>query len=242
MRLPAISLVGLLLLVSGTALAADQPKRGGTLRVSYGNEIAHLDFHTAPGYEMMWVAMNVGCGLVNITPDGKFVGDAAESWQSSADGLTHTFKLRKNVLFHDGTAVDAAAVKFNIERMMDPATKSGMRPFYEPVHSVEVLDPQTVQVRLKHPYVFFLHMLSAYRTGLILLSPASIQKFTVEDRKQGKPGSIMGCGPFRFVEWVKGSHLLMERFDKYFEAGLPYVDKVLIRVIKDPVTEMAAFK
>jgi hypothetical protein len=41
---------------------AQTPKRGGTLRVSYGNEIAHLDFHTAPGYEMMWVAMNVGCG------------------------------------------------------------------------------------------------------------------------------------------------------------------------------------
>src|SRR5688572_15083292 len=103
------------------AAIAQSPKRGGTLRVSYGNEIAHLDFHTAPGYEMMWVAMNVGCGLVNITPDGKFVGDAAESFQVSSDGLSYTFKLRKNVLFHDGTPVDAAAVKFNIERMMDPA-------------------------------------------------------------------------------------------------------------------------
>ncbi len=221
---------------------AQTPKRGGTLRVSYGNEIANLDFHTAPGYEMMWVAMNVGCSLTNITPDGKFVGDAAESWTTSADGLLYTFKLRKNVLFHDGTPMDAAAVKFNIERMKDPATKSGMRPFYEPVHSVEVLDPHTVQLRLKHPYAFLLHMLSAYRTGLILLSPQSIQKFTVEDRKQGKAGSIVGCGPFRYVEWVKGSHLLMERFDKYFMPGLPYLDKVIVRVIKDPITEMAAFK
>ncbi len=100
---------------------------------------------------MMWVAMNVGCGLVNITPDGKFVADAAESWQVSPDGLLYTFKLRKNVLFHDGTPVDAAAVKFSIDRLMDPATKSGMRPFYESVHSVEVLDPLTVQIRLKHP-------------------------------------------------------------------------------------------
>src|SRR5437867_3716665 len=97
---------------------AQTPKRGGTLRVSYGNEIAHLDFHTAPGYEMMWVAMNVGCGLVNITPDGKFVGDAAESWTSTPDGLLYTFKLRKNVLFHDGTPVDAAAVKFSIDRLV----------------------------------------------------------------------------------------------------------------------------
>ena len=136
---------------------------------------------------MMWTAMNIGCGLVNINPDGTFVGDAAESWQSSADHLTYTFKLRPNVLFHDGTKVDAAAVKFNIDRLKDPATKSGMRPFYEPVHSVEVMDPQTVQVRLQHPYAFFLHMIAAYRTGLILLSPTSIQKFTVDDRKQGKP-------------------------------------------------------
>ena len=234
------ALLGAAVLLSSVALAAE-PKRGGTLRVSYGNEIANLDFHTAPGYEMMWVAMNVGCSLVNITPDSKFVGDAAESWTTSSDGLLYTFKLRKGVLFHDGTPVDAASVKFNIERMKDPATKSGMRPFYEPVHSVEVLDPQTVQVRLKHPYAFFLHMISAYRTGLILLSPASIQKFTVDDRKQGKPGAIIGCGPFKFVEWAKGSHLAMERFDKYFQPGLPYLDKVITRVIKDPVTEMAAF-
>src|SRR5881296_717119 len=242
MRPRILALLGVFLLVSGTALAADQPKRGGTLKVSYGNEIAHLDFHTAPGYEMMWVAMNVGCGLVNITPDGKFVGDAAESWQVASDGLPYTFKLKKNVLFHDGTKVDADAVKFSIERLMDPATGSGMRSFYDSVHSVEVLDPLTVQIRLKQPYVFMLHMLAAYRTGLILYSPAATQKYTLDDRKQGKPSAVVGCGPFKLVEWVKGSHLVMDRFDKYFQPGLPYLDRVVIRVIKDPVTEMAAFK
>jgi peptide/nickel transport system substrate-binding protein len=235
-----IALTASLLLVSSAALA-QTPKRGGTLRVSYGNEIAHLDFHTAPGYEMMWVAMNVGCGLVNITPDGKFVGDVAESWQASPDHLTYTFKLRPNALFHDGTRVDAAAVKFSIDRLMDPATKSGMRSFYEPVHSVEVLGPLTVQVRLKQPYAFFLHMLAAYRTGLVLYSPTA-KKFSLEERKQGKPGAVVGCGPFRLVEWVKGGHLVRERFDKNFDPGLPNLDRVVIRTIKDPVTEMAAFK
>ena len=243
-------LPGLLLVV--TALAwlvavplraeAQTPKRGGTLRVSYGNEVAGLDFHTSPGYEMMWVGMNVGCGLINITPDGKFVGDAAESWQMSPDGLLYTFKLKKNVLFHDGTPADAAAVKFSIEHIMDPATKSGMRPFYDAVHSVEVLDSSTVQIRLKHPYAFMLHMLAGYRTGLVLYSPTATQKYSVEDRKQGKPEAVVGCGPFKLVEWVKGSHLVMDRFDKYFEPGRPYLDRVMIRVIKDPVTEMAAFK
>src|SRR5436309_13337432 len=119
---------GMLLGLAGAPPAeAQTPKRGGTLRVSYGNEIAHLDFHTAPGYEMMWVAMNVGCGLVNSTPDGKFVGDAPETWQMFCDGLLYTFKLRPNVLFQEGTKVDAAAVNFRIECLMDPATVAGMR-------------------------------------------------------------------------------------------------------------------
>ena len=230
---PLLNLVlgtGLLLsLIVAPATKAQTPKRGGILKVSYGNEIAHLDFHTAPGYEMMWVAMNVGCGLVDIMPDGKFVGDAAEAWQVSSDGLLYTFKLKPNVLFHDGTKVDAAAVKFSIERLMDPATGSGMRTFYESVHSVEALDPSTVQIRLKHPYAFMLHMLAGYRTGLIIYSPTATQKFTLEDRKQGKPGAVVGCGPFKLVEWVKGSHLVMDRFDKYFQPGLPYLDVVVHR-------------
>jgi glutathione transport system substrate-binding protein len=231
----------LVILLAGTP-GATEPKRGGVLRISYGNEVAHLDFHTAPGYEMMWVAMNVGCGLINITPDGTFVPDAAESWQVSTDGLLYTFRLRKNVLFHDGTKFDGTAVKFSIERIMDPATKSGMRTFYDAVHSVEVLDPHTVQVRLKYPYAFFLHMLAGYRTGLVIYNPVATQKYSLEDRKKGKPEAVSGCGPFRLVEWVKGSHLVMDRFDKYFVPGRPLVDRVTIRVIKDPITEVAAFK
>src|SRR3990172_8505578 len=90
----ALSVLAWIVAVPVTA-DAQSPKRGGTLRVSYGNEIAHLDFHTAPGYEMMWVAMNVGCGLVNITPDGEFTGDAAESWQLSADNLKYRSEERR---------------------------------------------------------------------------------------------------------------------------------------------------
>jgi peptide/nickel transport system substrate-binding protein len=228
--------------VPSNLTTAEAQKRGGTLRVAYGNEISNFDYHTAPGYELVWTVLNLGCGLISMTPDGRFVPDAAESWQISPDGLFYTFKLKKNVLFHDGTKLDAGVVKFNIERIMDPATRSSMRTFYEPVHSVEVLDPDTVQIRLKHPYAFMLHMLAAYRMGLMFYSPTATQKYTLEDRKAGKPEAIPGCGPFKLVEWVKGSHLVMDRFDKYFEPGLPYVDRVIIRVIKDPVTQMAAFK
>src|SRR3989454_956307 len=231
-----IALAGMLavLPIAGEAQA---PKRGGTLRVAYGNEISNFDYHVAPGYELVWAVQNIGCGLVSITPDGKFVPDAAESWQISPDGLLYTFKLKKNVLFHDGTKLDASVVKFNVDRIMDPATRSSMRSFYEAVHSVEVLDPYTVQIRLKYPYAFMMHMLAAYRMGLMFYSPTATQKYTIEDRKAGKPEAVPGCGPFKLVEWVKGSHLVLDRFDKYFEPGLPYLDRVIIRVIKDPVTQ-----
>jgi len=234
--------LALAIVFAGVVTTAGAQKRGGILRVAYGNEIAGLDFHVTPGYEMVWVATNIGCGLIGITPDGKFVPDAAESWTISPDGLLYTFKLKQNVLFHDGTRVDAAAVKFTVERIIDPATRSSMRSFMEAVHSVEVLDPHTVQIRLKQPYAFMLHMLAAYRMGLVLASPAATQKFSPEERRAGKPEAVVGCGPFKLVEWVKGSHLVMDRFDKYFEPGRPYLDRVMIRVIKDPVTELAAFK
>ena len=205
---PRRLLPGLLLGLTGLAWTiaapppfteAQAPKRGGTLRVAYGNEISNFDYHVAPGYELVWAVQNIGCGLISITPDGKFVPDAAESWQISPDGLLYTFKLKKNVLFHDGTKLDASVVKFNVDRIMDPATRSSMRSFYEAVHSVEVLDPYTVQIRLKYPYAFMMHMLAAYRMGLMFYSPTATQKYTIEDRKAGKPEAVPGCGPFKLA-------------------------------------------
>src|SRR5947209_1126002 len=238
----ALATLGWAIVAPAVVAEAQTPKRGGTLRVSYGNEISALDFYTAPGYELNWVAMNIGCGLLGITPDGRFVPDAAESWQISPDALLYTFKLRKDVLFHDGTRVDATAVKFSIDRIIDPATRSSMRTYYEHVHSVEVLDPYTVQIRLKQPYGFMLHMLAAYRMGLVFYSPTATQKYTLEDRRSRKQEAVVGCGPFRLVEWVKGSHLVMDRFDKYYDQGFPYLARVVILVIKDPITQMETFK
>src|SRR5262249_58752957 len=94
------------------------------------------------------------------TPDDttEIVPGLAESWTTSSDGLTWTFKLRKSVRFHDGTPVDAAAVKSTFDRVIDPAhpqAKSGKWSFVtgylSSVKSVEVLDAQTVQLHLKYP-------------------------------------------------------------------------------------------
>src|SRR2546430_16447223 len=120
---------------------------------------------------MLGVGMSVGGGSANTPPDGSFVGDGAESGQPSPDGLLYTFKLKKTVLFHDGTKGDATAVKFSIDRLMDPGTKSGMRACYEPVHSVESLDNATVKARLRHPYESFHIIIAAYPTRLVIITP-----------------------------------------------------------------------
>src|SRR5215510_1904980 len=198
LRLGLITALAIAILSMDVTPAAAQ-KRGGVLRVAYGNEIAGLDFHTVPGYEMVWVATNIGCGLINITPDGKFIPEAAESWQISPDGLLYTFKLRKNVLFHDGSPVDAAAVKFTFDFVLDPANRSNMRQFLGSVQSVEVVDPNTVQIRLKQPYAFLMHVLAVYRMGMIIISPAVTQKYSPEERRAGKPEALVGCGPFKLV-------------------------------------------
>src|SRR4029434_5248173 len=99
---------------------AQTPKRGGTRRVAYGNEILGMAFYTNPRYAMSRCETHVGCGLLSMTPDGKFIPDAAESWQVSSDGLLYTFKLRKNVLFHDGTKVDTSAAQVLFSALLDP--------------------------------------------------------------------------------------------------------------------------
>ncbi len=147
-----------------------------------------------------------------------------------------------NVYFHNGDKLDATAVKFSIDRLMDPETKSLMRRFYEPVDRVEVLDPLTVRAHMKRPYAFFLHMVAAYRTGLVLYSPKATEKHSLEERKKGNPEAVVGCGPFKLVEWLPNQHLVMDRWEKYHKPGQPYVDRVILRVIKDPVTQLAAFK
>src|SRR5262245_64239765 len=86
--------LAVLFVVLPLAAEGQAPRRGGTLRVAYGNEILGMDFYTTPGYEMAWVAMNVGCGLVSITPEGKFIPEAGESWQASSDGLLYQSKIQ----------------------------------------------------------------------------------------------------------------------------------------------------
>lgn len=217
---------------------AQPPRHGGTLTVVHAVDVAHLDIHTAPGYEMMWINENVHNGLVTLDKDLNIVPDVAKSWEISPDGLTYTFYLHAGVRFHDGSYLDAEAVKWNLEDYLNPKRGSGMRAYFTDIDRVEVIDKHTVQILLKEPNHFFLTILAGYRTGFLMISPAAFQKAGADDYRKHP----VGAGPFKFQEWIPSSHVTPVRHEDYWKKGLPYLDKVVFRVLADPMTQVSALR
>src|SRR5215813_5420808 len=182
-----------------------------------------LDPGQALGLHTLRVTAEIFETLV-ATPDDstEIVPGLAESWTTSSDGLTWTFKLRKSVRFHDGTPVDAAAVKFTFDRVIDPAhpqAKSGKWSFVtgylSSVKSVETLDPHTVQLHLKYPTSSLLALLALPNCAIV--SPTAFTRSPVDF--DTKP---VGSGRYRFESCERGSRLVLRRNDDYWgDKGKP---------------------
>jgi len=108
--------------------------------------------------------------LTKLATDGSIQPHLAESWSVSPDGLQYTFKLRQDITFHDKTAFNAGAVKWNFDRLKDPEVRVPGRAAY-PIAQTDVVDTATVRVTLKRPYVPFVSALSS--AGI--LSPTSAE-------------------------------------------------------------------
>ena len=154
----------------------------------------------------------------------------AESWTISKDGLKYTFKLRKNIKFHDGTAFDAEAVKFSIERQFNPEhpfNKLGKYPFanyfFGNVKAVEVVDPSTVEFVLKEPRASFLTVLTAAAASIV--SPTAVKKFGADYAL-----TPVGTGPFKFTSWERGQRVVLEKNPAYWKFPVK-IDRVVYRPI-----------
>src|SRR5262245_15329832 len=118
---------GLLLVLLGSLLIgpfiawAQQPKPGGTLRVAWEADVSGLEPRLSPGAQAGYVMGNICNSLVTIDAELNYVPDLAESWEVLQDGKVYVFHLRHGVKFHDDTDFDAAAVRWNFQRLVDPA-------------------------------------------------------------------------------------------------------------------------
>jgi peptide/nickel transport system substrate-binding protein len=207
-------------LLAGGA-AADEPRRGGDLVFAVQGAPPTTDCHAGTSFAVLHYISPHYSLLVKFDPDRfpEVKGDLAEAWSASEDGLAYTFRLRPNVLFHDGTKLTSADVKASYERILapPPGVVSAIRPLYANIAAVEAPDPATVVFRLRRPQAPLLGLLA--NPFACILSAAKLARDPAYPSKE-----VMGSGPFRFVEQVAGSHWIGRRFDNYFLPGRPYLD------------------
>lgn len=207
-------------LLTPSIAAAQTPVRGGTLNVGFPSDTKTLDPMFSVQFTERQVLYLIYNTLTKLGPDFSINPELARKWDVEDGGKRIVFHLQQGVKFQDGTDFDAAAVKWNMDQRLDEKVGSPQRKQLAPViDSVDVLDKYTVVFNLKKPFPALLGMLGQ-RAGF-MVSPTAAKKW-------GKDfgSNPVGTGAFVFKEWVRGSHILVERNKDYWEKGLPYLDAV----------------
>src|SRR5262249_38831599 len=195
-----------LALFLSSSVPAQTPKKGGTLVVGMSQDLPGLDPHPSTSTITYQVLSLVYQGLVDFDRDLKIKPVLAESWTTSADGRTWTFKLRKGVKFHNGRALAASDVKFSIDRILDPQTAARGKGPLGIIASVQVIDHQTVRIPLAWPSGAFLSRIAG--TYQAILPPEAVQ---------GPEFKAIGSGRFQLTEWKTNERVELKRFDGYWE-------------------------
>jgi len=183
--------------------------------------------------ESSGVTQNIFETLVRYKEEGTDVEPAlAESWKTSEDGLTWTFKLRKNIKFHDGSDFNASAVKFNYDRQMDP--KNAYRNngkfeywnlFFSNVEEIKENEPYSISLRLKEKDPTFLSNMALFTMGIA--SPEAIKKFGKDTFK-----NPVGTGPFKFASWVQNEKIHLKANENYWDKK-PIIENLIFKPVAD---------
>ncbi|UCD85645.1 MAG: peptide-binding protein [Deltaproteobacteria bacterium] len=174
-------------------------------------------------------------GIVKYDKDLKIVGDLAESWDISPDGLEIIFHLRKGVKWHDGVEFTAEDVMFGYRKIIDPNTPTAYASSFEEVKEAEILDKYTFKVTYKEPFAPGL----ASWGNLVVLPQHLLEGEDIT--KSPLTRSPVGTGPYRFVEWKTGEKIVLEYNPDYFE-GRPHIDRYLYRFIPEQATMFLELK
>ncbi|KAA9134983.1 ABC transporter substrate-binding protein [Microbacterium caowuchunii] len=240
----AVSLAGLLALAGCAAPAPSAPESGGTLVYATGDaEPTCLDPHVGGNYPQALISTQYLEPLVGRDEDGEITPWLATDWTVSDDGLTWDFTLREDVAFTDGTPLDAAAVKANIEHLQDPDTGSSTGYLaVEKVREVEAVDAGHARFHLSAPDSALLESLSQQWTAI--QSPAGLAR-GIDDNC----AAPVGTGPFIVDEWVPQQQITLVRNDAYAapdgsteDAEGPHLDEIVWRFIPDAATRWAALR
>ncbi len=234
MRRVALMLAWIPLAVS--AQNAGTPQPGGTLTYLMAQEPTALVSLLNPKVENRNVSAKVTEGLLRYDLAFNPQPLLATKWDISADGLRYTFKLREGVKFHDGSDFTAADVKYSLLKQKDIGPRG--RITFANVANIETPDPHTAVIVLSKPAPYLLKALSSAETPIVSHKRYGEADALVHENNNHP----IGTGPFQFKEWVKGSHVVLEKNPNYWRKGHPYLDRVIYRFIKNAASISAAIE
>jgi peptide/nickel transport system substrate-binding protein len=167
--------------------------------------------------------------LTKINEDGSVSPLLAESWQTSPDLKTYTFKLRKGIKFQNGEPFDSTAVKFSFDRAAAPTSTNKDRSLFQSFERVSAPDADTVVLVLKYAEPNLPFLLGQASASIV--EPKSAPTDATQP---------VGTGPYTLAAWAKGSSITLNKWDAYRNAGAIKLAKVTIRIISDPSAQVAA--
>ncbi|MEK6712412.1 MAG: ABC transporter substrate-binding protein, partial [Nitrospinota bacterium] len=237
----------------GTPLDAQAAKRGGTLRVAVEGEAFDLDVIGISGALKVYREI-MSAALLRLDENFNVVGDLAQSWEVSDEGRVVTFKLHPGGTFHDGTPLDAEAVKWNLDMISRKVLPKW-------VQEREAKNPQYKWRNIFENYLYHLEKVEVVDKYTLRIHQKDIGKAQIFDDMTGTLGRFVLvspkaydmdierfrrhpalAGPYKFVEWKRNQHLIAERHEGYFKKGLglPHLDRLEFYFIPDANQRMNA--
>jgi peptide/nickel transport system substrate-binding protein len=213
--------------------AAPAGATDGELVVALNGQPARLQPQQPVGRLNELVNALIFDALTTHDESGALVPSLAESWER-LDDLTWEFKLREGATFHNGEPVTADDVKFSYEQLvLNPDAKSPHLTFLQTIQEVKVIDPLTFQIITNRPDVILPSRVFDLYGSVVPMA------YYNEVGDAGFDAAPIGAGPYKFVDWVKDSHMTLERYDGYWGTK-PAYERLVIRFITDDAARVAA--
>jgi peptide/nickel transport system substrate-binding protein len=206
-----------------TATPVTEPQRGGTLNMSLGTDFVNFDpFLDIDAWEFKPMVFEAP---IRFSDQFTFEPWLAESFEISPDGMSVILHLRKGVMFHTGREMTADDVIWSVDRARDQTLGHHLADRFTTCTGATKIDDSTVQIN----YSQVEHSALDGIARLYIFPKEAVDDISTVP---------VGTGPFKYVEWVPGDHLTLERFDDYWREGEPYLDKVVIKPIPDEQARM----
>ncbi|MCX7266194.1 MAG: ABC transporter substrate-binding protein [Burkholderiales bacterium] len=208
--------------------AAEEQKRGGTLVVGSTQALRHVNGAVQSGIATAMPSTQIFASPLRFDDKWNAQPYLAEKWSLAADGKSLTLNLRKGAVFHDGKPITSEDVAFSI---MAIKANHPFTTMMGPVEKVETPDPYTAIIRMNTPHPAIILAMSP---ALCPILPKHIYGDGTDLKVHPRNSTdVVGSGPFRLTELKPGQRVVLERFDKFFLAGKPYLDKIIININPD---------